>query len=49
MDIDYKALLVKYIEHVTECEGTDFLSSGWYFDETIFSKDEWELLQELSK
>ncbi len=36
--INYEELLRKYIEHVVGCEGADFLSTSWVFNE--FTPDE---------
>ena len=42
--IDYKKLLIKYIDHVSCSEGTDFLSHN---DFGVFTEQEWRVLQEL--
>lgn len=38
--IDYKNLLVKYINHVSECEGTDFICSMRFNETKMFTEEE---------
>lgn len=49
-DVELKALLKKYIQHVKDCEGVDFINNGGAMDysEVKFTKDEWQLLIELA-
>ena len=49
MEIDYKELLAKYIEHVGECEGVDFIPK--YKDDEFsgFSNQEIDALWECAK
>ncbi len=47
--IDYKDLLIKYINHVGMNEGVSFLDHRYYFGQSYFSDDEWEELQILDK
>lgn len=44
--IDYKALLLKYINHVAENEGVTFIKDTWR-NEDMFSKAEWDELVKL--
>ena len=44
--IDYKALLLKYINHVAENEGVTFIKDTWR-NEDIFSESEWDELVKL--
>jgi len=44
--MNYRNLLIKYIQHVGACEGVSYLSPSW-FNEPHFSKEEWEELQRL--
>lgn len=37
-DIDYKELLEKYIDHVGDCEGTDFTSNIWFQNDGLTSR-----------
>lgn len=49
--MDYKELLKKYMQHVLDCEGTDFLfcaSSGGACD-VEFTDEELEILEKLSE
>lgn len=46
--LDYRLLLKKYIVHVGNSEGVDFISPSWYQPE-LFSKDEWDELILLSE
>ncbi len=47
--IDYKDLLIKYINHVGMNEGVSFLDRRCWFGDTYFSEEEWAELQELDK
>ena len=47
--IDYRNLLIKYINHVGEQEGISFLNERYYFGGTFFSSEEWDELQNLDK
>ena len=42
----YKELLSKYIQHVEECEGTNFINST--FSDVNFTDNELKLLKELA-
>lgn len=44
--IDYKALLLKYINHVAENEGVTFIKDTWR-NEDMFSEPEWDELVKL--
>ena len=44
--IDYKALLLKYINHVAENEGVTFIKDTWR-NEDMFSEAEWDELVKL--
>lgn len=44
--VDYRELLIKYIKHVEECEGTIFLDTTGYI---IFTEQELKELELLSK
>lgn len=44
--IDYRELLSKYIKHIEECEGTDFLDTT---SNIIFTEQELKELELLSK
>lgn len=46
--IDYKALLLKYINHVAENEGVTFIKDT-YRNEDVFSGDEWNELVKLDE
>ena len=48
--IDYKSLLKKYIKHVSDCEGIDFIDriNEHQFSDVKFSDDESEKLKEFS-
>lgn len=46
--IDYKALLLKYINHVAENEGVTFIKDTWR-NEDIFSEAEWAELVKLDE
>ena len=45
--MDYKALLLKYMEYISESEGTDFKGRTLEFS-NLFSNDEKKELRELS-
>ena len=45
--MDYKALLLKYMEYISESEGTDFTGRTLEFS-NLFSNDEKKELRELS-
>ena len=47
MPIDYRELLIKYIEYIVEMEGTDYL--GYERRPPIFSESEWDKLCELAE
>ena len=47
--IDYRDLLIKYINHVGEQEGISFLSQRYHFGTTFFSKEEWAEMQILDE
>jgi hypothetical protein len=47
--VDYKELLSKYIEHVLDNEGVDFIGHGISFNDVIFTKEEWIELEKISK
>ncbi len=42
--IDFRALLKKYIAHIVEYEGTDFLDEWCRGHPTLFSDEEWKEL-----
>ena len=44
--IDYKLLLLKYINHVAENEGVTFIKDTWR-NEDMFSETEWDELVKL--
>jgi hypothetical protein len=45
---DYRALLVKYIDHVGRCEGVDFLTDRCHAASAVsWTDEEWSTLQEL--
>src|ERR1043165_5070521 len=47
--IDYQQLLIKYIAHVSESEGIDFLDDNWrYISEHFISFEEWKELRMFS-
>lgn len=49
MEINYKHLLKKYIEHVGDEEGVDFIpKDGWDARTSSFSDDELEVLWDLA-
>jgi hypothetical protein len=46
---DYKTLLKKYMQHVGECEGRDFLDNiGSYMSDVDFTEDEAAALRNTS-
>lgn len=45
--VDYHALLMKYIQHVVDCEGISFLEE-WQRSK-YFSDEEWAELQRLDR
>jgi hypothetical protein len=47
--IDYRGLLIKYIDHVRTCEGTSFLHEHFFGHKHDFSDEEWAELQKLDK
>lgn len=47
-EIDYKDLLIKYIQHVTNCEGINFIDRAGYGDDYVFTDKEKETLIELA-
>ena len=47
MKRDYRALLKKYIEHVVDCEGTDFIHACYKYNN--WKDDEWEILEEIQR
>jgi hypothetical protein len=47
MEIDYKALLSKYIAYVKDTEGTDFIECPG-FSEIEFTSEEWKELKNIS-
>jgi hypothetical protein len=50
---DYRKLLKKYIDHVGNMEGIDFLDNQWHPATNVytppFTKEEWEELIEISR
>jgi hypothetical protein len=49
MTVDYRQLLIKYIAHVLECEGADFISIGDSPASTVLTSDEKRELADLAK
>lgn len=48
--MNYKELLIKYLEYVHNCEGTDFVSSTPYrLADEFFTEKEWEELRNLAE
>lgn len=46
--MNYKELLIKYIEYVDDCEGSNFISQTPYrLANDFFTEDEWKELNEL--
>lgn len=48
MEIDYKKLFIKYIYHVEECEGINFIEHGAVYP-APFTEEEWKILNDLSE
>ncbi len=48
MEIDFKLLLEKYIQHVKESEGVDFINSGGSCSDVKFTPEENDILYSLS-
>jgi hypothetical protein len=48
-DIDYEALLRKYIQHVYVCEGSTFIGSTWFSVPKDFTFEEACVLNRLSE
>lgn len=47
--VNYELLLKKYIRHVGECEGTDFVGYiGVYMSEVEFTPEEKQKMEEIS-
>jgi len=46
-NIDYKNLLKRYIAHVVECEGIDFIDS-WHHSDVELQENEKEILRKLT-
>lgn len=46
VSINYKNLLIKYIEHVGNCAGRLFTAAHCY-DSKLFNKEEWDTLRKL--
>lgn len=44
--IDYKKLLIKYRNHVTSCEGINFVSDGYWQDSDILTEEEAKQIEE---
>jgi hypothetical protein len=42
-------LLRKYAEHVGDIEGTDFLEDEARFQDSDFTREEWDILQKVVK
>jgi len=50
--MDYKELLMKYIQHVSGCEGIsfiDYLNERWHGSDIEFTEDEKLALEEAEK
>lgn len=45
--MNYEELLIKYIQHVRECEGTDFIMH--YVSDVEFTPEEEKRLKEISE
>jgi hypothetical protein len=45
---DYRTLLLKYIDHVGNCEGVTFLGDRDR-NKSLFTEEEWTLLQQLDR
>jgi len=46
---DMEMLLALYIKHVRQCEGVDYINEGWVWDQTLFNKEQWSVLDRLSR
>lgn len=46
--MDYKSLLVKYIAHLHDVEGADFIDTGRHSD-VVFTEDEVAALRDCAK
>ncbi len=46
---DYKALLKRYIHHVWDSEGTDFIEDEGWINEPKISEEDRRILRELTK
>lgn len=47
--MDYKTLLEKYMKHVQDCEGINFLPVEWYYmSEVEFTQEEKDALQAIN-
>jgi hypothetical protein len=46
---DFRALLVRYISHVQDCEGVDFIRHGVHHNDDNFTPAEWALLKQLAE
>lgn len=47
--MDYRDLLIKYIAHVSSCEGTDFLSTPYRYTPEPLTDEEFQFLYKLSR
>lgn len=47
MEIDYKELLIKYVNHITKYEGRNYLSEGYVDGSTDITEKEAEEIQKL--
>lgn len=47
--VDYAELLVKYMGHVVDCEGIDFVTAGAQHSDAGFTPEEWVELQRISE
>lgn len=45
---DYRALLIRYIQHVRHAEGVDYITGGSHHQTDYFSADEWRELHQLA-
>lgn len=45
---DYRALLIRYIQHVRHAEGVDYITSGSHYQDDYFSAEEWRELGTLA-
>jgi hypothetical protein len=46
--MDHRELLLKYIRHVKDCEGVDFITKGGDLSEIDFTPEEWAELEALA-